>query len=153
MQLNELQGNPGSKKRRMRVGRGIGSGKGKTSGRGGKGQTARTGVRINGFEGGQTPIHRRLPKRGFNNIHRHTYETVNLSDIQKAVDAGKLDTKGTVDLDVLKKAGLIRKQGKEVKLLAKGQLTAKVTIQVNFASDAAKAAIEKSGGKLILPAA
>jgi len=153
MQLNELQGNPGSKKRRMRVGRGIGSGKGKTAGRGGKGQTARTGVRINGFEGGQTPIHRRLPKRGFNNYTRHTYETVNLSDVQKAVDAGKLDTKGTVDIESLKKAGLVRKAGKEVKLLAKGQLTAKVTLQVNFASEAAKAAVEKSGGKLILPAA
>jgi len=153
MQLNELQGNPGSKKRRMRVGRGIGSGKGKTAGRGGKGQTARTGVRINGFEGGQTPIHRRLPKRGFNNYTRHTYETVNLSDVQKAVDAGKLDTKGTVDIESLKKAGLVRKAGKEVKLLAKGQLTAKVTLQDNFASEAAKAAVEKSGGKLILPAA
>ncbi len=153
MQLNELQGSPGSKKRRMRVGRGIGSGKGKTSGRGGKGQTARTGVRINGFEGGQTPIHRRLPKRGFNNYTRHTYETVNLSDIQKAVDAGKLDTKGTVDIELLKKAGLIRKAGTEVKLLAKGQLTAKVTLQVDFASETAKAAVEKSGGKLILPAA
>ena len=153
MQLNELKGNPGSKKRRMRVGRGIGSGKGKTSGRGGKGQTARTGVRINGFEGGQTPIHRRLPKRGFNNFHRHEYEVINLGSVQKAVDAGKLDTKQTVDLDVLKKAGLVRKAGTEVKLLAKGTLTAKVTLQVNFASEAAKAAVEKSGGKIILPEA
>lgn len=153
MQLNELKGNPGSKKRKMRVGRGIGSGKGKTSGRGGKGQTARTGVRINGFEGGQTPIHRRLPKRGFNNYTRHVYETVNLGDVQKAVDAGKLDAKQTVNLEVLKKAGLVRKNGKEVKLLAKGVLTAKVTLEVNFASEAARTAVEKSGGKLILPAA
>jgi large subunit ribosomal protein L15 len=153
MQLNELKGNPGSKKRRMRVGRGIGSGKGKTSGRGGKGQTARTGVRINGFEGGQTPIHRRLPKRGFNNHSRHEYEVINLGSVQKAVDAGTLDAKQTIDLDVLKKAGLVRKNGVEVKLLAKGTLTAKITLQVNFASEAAKAAVEKSGGKLILPAA
>jgi large subunit ribosomal protein L15 len=153
MQLNELQGNPGSKKRRMRIGRGIGSGKGKTGGRGGKGQTARTGVAINGFEGGQTPIHRRLPKRGFKNYTRHVYETVNLSDIQKAVDAGTLDAKKTVDIEALRAARLIRKTGKEVKLLAKGQLTAKVTVEVNFASEAAKSAVEKSGGKLILPAA
>jgi large subunit ribosomal protein L15 len=152
MQLNDLQGNPGSKKRRMRVGRGIGSGKGKTAGRGGKGQTARTGVRINGFEGGQTPIHRRLPKRGFNNHSRHIYEVVNLSSIQKAVDAGKLDIKKDIDLEVLKAAGLVRKAAAEVKLLAKGALTAKVTLHVQFASDAAKAAVEKSGGKVILPA-
>ncbi|NBO17642.1 MAG: 50S ribosomal protein L15 [Proteobacteria bacterium] len=151
MQLNELKGNPGSKKRRMRVGRGIGSGKGKTSGRGGKGQTARTGVRINGFEGGQTPIHRRLPKRGFNNIHRKEYEVVNLGAIQKAVDAGKLDTKATIDVDALKKAGLLRKQAGVVKLLAKGTLTAKVTVQVTLVSEAAKAAVEKSGGKVIVP--
>src|SRR3954467_1742367 len=118
MQLNELKAKPGSRHRKMRVGRGIGSGKGKTAGRGGKGQTARTGVRINGFEGGQTPIHRRLPKRGFNNHSRHVYEVVNLSALQKAVDAGTLDTKGTVDIEVLKKAGLVRKAGTEVKLLA-----------------------------------
>lgn len=151
MQLNELKGNPGSKKRRMRVGRGIGSGKGKTSGRGGKGQTARTGVRINGFEGGQTPIHRRLPKRGFNNHSRKEYEVVNLGSIQKAVDAGRLDTKGTVDTDALIKAGLVRKNAGAVKLLAKGQLTAKVTVQVALVSEAAKAAVEKSGGKVIVP--
>src|SRR3954465_15812296 len=99
MQLNELKSNPGSHKRKMRVGRGIGSGKGKTAGRGGKGQTARTGVRINGFEGGQTPIHRRLPKRGFNNYTRHEYETVNLGAIQKAVDAKTLDAGKTVNLE------------------------------------------------------
>ena len=153
MKLNEIKDNEGARHRKMRIGRGIGSGKGKTGGRGGKGQTARTGVRINGFEGGQTPIHRRLPKRGFNNIHRKEYEVVNLSDVQKAVDAGKLDAKGTVDIEMLKKAGLIRKAGKVVKLLAKGTLTAKVTLSVNFASEAAIAAVEKSGGKLILPEA
>ena len=153
MELNELKGNPGSKHRRMRVGRGIGSGKGKTAGRGGKGQTARTGVRINGFEGGQTPIHRRLPKRGFNNHFRKEYEVVNLSSLQKAIDSGTLDIKGTVDLESLKKAGLVRKAGKVVKLLAKGVLTTKITLSVNFASEAAKAAVEKSGGKVILPEA
>src|SRR5580704_6277640 len=106
MQLNELKSNPGSSHRKMRVGRGIGSGKGKTCGRGGKGQTARTGVRINGFEGGQTPI-----KRRFNNHSRHLYETVNLGAIQKAVETGKLDAKKAIDLAALKTAGLIRKQG------------------------------------------
>jgi large subunit ribosomal protein L15 len=153
MQLNELKGNPGSHKRRMRVGRGIGSSKGKTSGRGGKGQTARTGVRINGFEGGQTPIHRRLPKRGFNNHSRHVYATVNTGDLQKAIDAGTLDGKKDINLEALKAAGLVRKNASEVKLLAKGELKAKVSLSVNFASEAAKAAVEKSGGKIILPAA
>jgi large subunit ribosomal protein L15 len=151
MQLNELKGNPGSNHRKMRVGRGIGSGKGKTCGRGGKGQTARTGVAINGFEGGQTPIHRRLPKRGFTNHARHEYETVNLGEIQKAVDNGKLDAK-KIDLAALQSAKLIRKQGKEVKLLAKGSLSAKVTLHVHFASEAAKAAVEKAGGSLVIAA-
>ncbi len=149
MQLNQIKDNPGARKRKMRIGRGIGSGKGKTGGRGGKGQTARTGVRINGFEGGQTPIHRRLPKRGFNNYTRHEYETVNLSAIQKAVDAGTLDA-AKVDLASLQAAGLVRKAATEVKLLAKGELKAKANISVNFASEAAKAAVEKAGGKLTL---
>jgi large subunit ribosomal protein L15 len=152
MQLNELQDNPGAKHRKMRVGRGIGSGKGKTSGRGGKGQTARTGVRINGFEGGQTPIHRRLPKRGFNNYTRHEYETVNLSAIQKAVDAKTLDSGKAITLAELKAAGLVRKAATEVKLLAKGAITAKVNLDVQFASAAAKEAVEKAGGKVNLPA-
>ena len=152
MKLNELQDNPGAKHRKMRVGRGIGSGKGKTSGRGGKGQTARTGVRINGFEGGQTPIHRRLPKRGFNNYHRHEYETVNLGAIQKAVDAGTLDSAKPVDLAALQKAGLVRKAGTEIKLLAKGVLKAKITLKVNSASASAKEAVEKAGGKLEIEA-
>lgn len=148
MQLNELQDNKGARHRKMRVGRGIGSGKGKTSGRGGKGQTARTGVRINGFEGGQTPIHRRLPKRGFNNYTRHEYETVNLGAIQKAVDSGALDAKKAINLEALKAAGLVRKAATEVKLLAKGAITAKLNIDVQFASEAAKGAVEKSGGKV-----
>lgn len=152
MELNQLKGSPGSKKRRMRVGRGIGCTKGKTCGRGGKGQTARTGVRINGFEGGQTPIHRRLPKRGFTNHTRHTYAVVNTGDIQKAVDAGRLDGKKDITIDVLKAARLVRKNASEVKLLSKGEIKAKITLTVHFASDAAKAAVEKSGGKLILPA-
>jgi large subunit ribosomal protein L15 len=152
MKLNEIKDNEGARHRKMRIGRGIGSGKGKTGGRGGKGQTARTGVRINGFEGGQTPIHRRLPKRGFTNIHRHEYEVINLSAIQKAVDAGKLDTKKPVDLEALKKAGLVRKAAVEVKLLAKGALTAKVNLQVNFASAAATSAVEKSGGTVTVAA-
>src|SRR3954471_14837534 len=109
MKLSDIADNAGSRKKRMRVGRGIGSGKGKTSGRGGKGQTARTGVRINGFEGGQTPIHRRLPKRGFNNHTRKEYATVNLGAIQKAVDNGRLDAKKDIDLAALKAAGLVRK--------------------------------------------
>jgi large subunit ribosomal protein L15 len=153
MKLNEIKDNEGARHRKMRIGRGIGSGKGKTGGRGGKGQTARTGVRINGFEGGQTPIHRRLPKRGFNNIHRHEYEVINLSSIQKAVDAGKLDTKKPVDLEALKKAGLVRKAAVEIKLLAKGALTAKVNLHVNFASAAATSAVEKSGGTVTVMSA
>ena len=148
MQLNELQDNKGAKHRKMRVGRGIGSGKGKTAGRGGKGQTARTGVRINGFEGGQTPIHRRLPKRGFNNYTRHEYETVNIGAIQKAVDAGTLSIAKTITIDTLKDAGLVRKAATEVKLLAKGTITSKVTLDVQFASESAKAAVEKAGGKV-----
>lgn len=152
MKLNELQDNQGARHRKMRVGRGIGSGKGKTCGRGGKGQTARTGVRINGFEGGQTPIHRRLPKRGFNNYTRHEYETVNIGAIQKAVDAGVLDVKKPVTIDVLKDAGLVRKAATEVKLLANGAITAKVTLEVQFASATAIAAVEKAGGKVIVPA-
>jgi len=151
MQLNELKSSPGSKHRRMRVGRGIGSGKGKTSGRGGKGQTARTGVRINGFEGGQTPIHRRLPKRGFKNHTRVIYAVVNLGSIQKAVDAGKLDIKQPIDLAGLQKAGLARNSDLDVKLLAKGKLTAKITLSVSLVSAAAKAAVEKAGGTVTLP--
>ncbi len=153
MKLNEIKDNEGARHRKMRIGRGIGSGKGKTGGRGGKGQTARTGVRINGFEGGQTPIHRRLPKRGFKNHMREEYEVVNLSSLQKAVDAGKLDIKGKIDMDVLKKAGLLRKAATKVKLLAKGTISAKLNLEVSLASETAKAAIEKAGGTLTLAVA
>jgi len=146
MKLNEIKDNEGARHRKMRVGRGIGSSKGKTCGRGGKGQTARTGVRINGFEGGQTPIHRRLPKRGFNNYTRREFETVNTGEIQKAVDAGKL--KGDITIDALKKAGLVRNAAVDVKLLAKGAITAKVSVSVTAASASAKAAVEKAGGKV-----
>lgn len=148
MKLNELQANPGAKHRKMRVGRGIGSSKGKTAGRGQKGQISRTGVAIKGFEGGQTPIHRRLPKRGFNNYTRVEYATVNISAIQKAVDAGTLDGKKEIDIVALKAANLVRKGEKTVKLLAKGEIKAKVAIKVDLASEAAKAAVEKSGGKV-----
>src|SRR5690606_26007706 len=117
MKLNELSDNAGSRKGRMRVGRGIGSGKGKTSGRGQKGQTSRSGVSINGFEGGQMPLHMRLPKRGFNNIFAKDYAEVNLGAIQKAVDAGKLDIKATVDHAALKAAGLARGGKDGVRLL------------------------------------
>lgn len=150
MQLNEINDNKGARHRKMRVGRGIGSGKGKTSGRGGKGQTARTGVRINGFEGGQTPIHRRLPKRGFNNYSRREYETVNTGSLQKAIDAGKFSAGSTINIDSLKEAGLLRKAATEVKLLAKGNITSKVTIEVTAVSEAAKTAIENIGGKVVV---
>jgi len=146
MQLNQLKDNPGAHKRRIRVGRGIGCTKGKTCGRGGKGQTARTGVRINGFEGGQTPIHRRLPKRGFNNISRVENATVNLGAIAKAIAVKTLDASKPVTLEALKAAGLVRKNVQRVKLLAKGELKTKVSIEVQLVSEAAKAAVEKAGG-------
>ena len=150
MKLNEIKDNEGARHRKMRIGRGIGSSKGKTGGRGGKGQTARTGVRINGFEGGQTPIHRRLPKRGFNNYTRVEFDTVNTGEIEKAVASGKLSAKDTIDLATLKKAGLIRNASVNVKLLAKGDLKAKVKLSVDAASAAAKAAVEKAGGEVVV---
>jgi large subunit ribosomal protein L15 len=150
MKLNEIRDNAGAHKRRMRIGRGIGSGKGKTGGRGGKGQTARTGVRMNGFEGGQTPIYRRLPKRGFVYVFRRKWRIVNLGDLQKAVEAGRLDAKKPVDTAALAAAGLIRRSGDGVRLLAKGELKVPLSIVVAGASGPAKAAIEKLGGKLEL---
>lgn len=153
MKLNELQDNPGSRHRRMRIGRGIGSGKGKTGGRGGKGQTARTGVAINGFEGGQMPIHRRLPKRGFKNYTRTEFATVNLGEIQKFIDSGKLDGSKAITAESLLAAGLARKNPNGIKLLAKGTIKSKVTLEVAKASAAAIAAVEKAGGKVVLPAA
>ncbi|MGE0754405.1 MAG: 50S ribosomal protein L15 [Alphaproteobacteria bacterium] len=150
MKLNELKAAEGARHRKMRVGRGIGSGKGKTCGRGGKGQTARTGVAINGFEGGQTPLHRRLPKRGFNNYTSVDVASVNLSDVQQAIDSKKLDEKKPVDLAALKAAGLVRKHVENVKLLGNGELKSKVSFNLYKASASAKAAVEKAGGSLTL---
>ncbi len=148
MKLNEIKDNAGSRKSRMRVARGIGSGKGKTAGRGQKGQTSRSGVSINGFEGGQMPLHMRLPKRGFNNIFAKDYAEVNLGMIQKMIDAKKLDVKGTVDHAALKAAGLARGGKNGVRLLAKGELKTKINLTVAGASKAAVAAVEKAGGKV-----
>ena len=151
MKLNEIRDNPGSHYRAKRVGRGIGSGKGKTSGRGGKGQTARSGVAINGFEGGQTPLHRRLPKRGFNNkIFQKDYKVVNLGRLQLALDAGKLSAESAVDAKTLVAAGVLRRAGDGVRLLAKGELKTALTIEVAGASKAAIAAVEAAGGKVVL---
>ena len=146
MKLNELRDNPGATHKPMRVGRGQGSGKGKTSGRGVKGQKSRTGVSIKGFEGGQMPLYRRLPKRGFNNPSAKNYQVVNLSQLQAAVDNGKLDAKAPVDAAALKKAGLISKIGDGVRLLAKGDLKAKLTLNIAGGSEKAIAAIEAAGG-------
>jgi large subunit ribosomal protein L15 len=151
MKLNEIRDNPGAHYRAKRVGRGIGSGKGKTSGRGGKGQTARSGVAINAFEGGQTPLHRRLPKRGFNNkIFQKDYKIVNLGRLQQALDAGRLSAEGPVDSAKLVAAGVLRRAGDGVRLLAKGQLKAAITIEVEGASQAAIAAVAAAGGKVVL---
>jgi large subunit ribosomal protein L15 len=152
MKLNQLSDSPGSRKARIRVGRGIGSGKGKTAGRGGKGQTARTGVRIKGFEGGQMPLHMRLPKRGFNNVFRRDFVVVNLGRLQAAIDAGRLDASQTINTEALRKAGLVRHVRDGVRLLASGELKAKVSVEVVGASKAAIAAVEKAGGKVVLPA-
>ena len=148
MRLNQLSDNPGARKMRMRVGRGIGSGKGKTAGRGGKGQTARTGVAINGFEGGQMPLHMRMPKRGFNNVHRLDYVEVNIGRLQEAIEAGKLEAGASVDGAALVAAGVIRRQRDGIRLLAKGEIKAKLAIKVAGASKAAIAAVEKAGGSV-----
>ena len=152
MRLNEIADNPGSSKPRMRVGRGIGSGKGKTGGRGVKGQKARTGVSIKAFEGGQMPLHRRLPKRGFTNIFARDLNEVNLGRIQQAVDAGKLEATRPVTLDALIGAGIVSKPRDGVKLLGRGELSAALTFEVTAASKSAVAAIEKCGGSVKLPA-
>jgi large subunit ribosomal protein L15 len=152
MKLNEISDNPGSRKRRMRIGRGIGSGKGKTGGRGGKGQTARTGVRLKGYEGGQMPLHRRLPKRGFNNIFRREFAVINLGRLQRAVDEGKLASGDTVSGESLRKSGLVGRVRDGLRLLAKGELKVPLTIEVAGASKAAVAAVEKLGGRVIISA-
>lgn len=152
MRLNELKDNPGARRSRTRVGRGIGSGKGKRSGRGDKGQKSRSGVSLLGFEGGQMPLYRRLPKRGFTNSRfRKNYAEVNTGRLQKAVDAGKLDTAKPVNQEILRAAGLVTGRCDGVRLLAKGEIKAKVTIEVSGASAAAVAAVEKAGGKVVLP--
>lgn len=148
--LNEIKDNSGARKKRMRVGRGIGSGKGKTGGRGVKGQTSRTGVAIKGFEGGQMPIHRRLPKRGFTNIFALDWNEVSLGRVQTAIDAGKLDASAVVTQAALVEAGLLRRAKDGVRVLGSGELTAKVTFEVAHATKSAIEAIEKAGGKVTL---
>ena len=153
MKLNEIKDNEGSSPSRKRLGRGIGSGKGKTGGRGVKGQKARSGVAINGFEGGQMPIYRRLPKRGFNNIFASDFVVVSLGRIQTAIDAKKLDASQAITAESLKAAGVIRRAKDGVRVLADGELTAKVSIEVAGASKAAVEKIEKAGGSIKLLAA
>ncbi|HZT19009.1 MAG TPA: 50S ribosomal protein L15 [Dongiaceae bacterium] len=148
MRLNQLSDNPGARKARMRVGRGIGSGKGKTAGRGGKGQTARSGVAIKGFEGGQMPLHMRMPKRGFNNVHRRAFVEVNVGRLQEAIEAGKLQAGASVDGPALVAAGVIRRLRDGVRLLAKGEIKEKLVLKVAGASKAAIAAVEKAGGSV-----
>jgi large subunit ribosomal protein L15 len=148
MKLDQLRDNPGARKTRIRVGRGIGSTKGKTGGRGGKGQTARTGVAINGFEGGQMPLYRRLPKRGFNNIFALDFVEVNTGRLQQAIDAGRLDAAKPVNAESLRAAGLIGRPRDGVRLLGKGDLKAKLSIEVAGASKSAIALVEKAGGSV-----
>jgi len=151
MKLHELHDRPGARKNRTRLGRGIGSGTGKTGGRGGKGQTARSGVRIKGFEGGQMPLHRRLPKRGFrNNAFAKVLNEVNLGRVQAAIDAGKLDLNSTVDAEALVKAGVLRRAKDGVRLLGSGEIKAKVAFAVFGASKSAVAAVEKAGGSVLV---
>ena len=155
MKLNQIADKPGARKKRMRIGRGIGSGMGKTGGRGGKGQTARSGVRIKGFEGGQMPLHRRLPKRGFRNTpFAVKLNEINLGKVQAAIDAGLIDAKAPVDAAVMVKAGLMRRQKGGVKLLGEGEFKSKIEFSVWRASKSAIAAVEKAGGtvKILAPA-
>jgi large subunit ribosomal protein L15 len=150
MKLNDLRDNDGARKGRMRVGRGIGSGKGKTAGRGQKGQKSRSGVSIFGFEGGQMPLHMRLPKRGFNNIFAKDFAEVNLGAIQKLIDLGTLSADGTIDHASLKAAGLARGGKDGVRLLGKGDFSAKLTLRVNGVSKGAREAVEAAGGTIEL---
>jgi large subunit ribosomal protein L15 len=153
MKLSDIADNAGSRKKRMRVGRGIGSGKGKTAGRGGKGQTARSGVRIKGFEGGQMPLHRRLPKRGFTNIFRLDFAEINLDRLQEAVTAKAIDASGVINAETLVASGVLRRAKAGVRLLGRGEITSKLTIEVHGATKTAIAAIEKAGGsvKILAP--
>jgi large subunit ribosomal protein L15 len=151
MRLNEIADNPGARKRRMRVGRGIGSGKGKTSGRGVKGQKSRTGVAIKGFEGGQMPLYRRIPKRGFRPPHQKQWQEVNLGALQKAIDDNRLDAGKTIDAAAMQAAGLFKNALDGVRLLGKGEIKTKIEVKVAGASASAIAAVEKAGGKVELP--
>ena len=153
MKLNELRDNPGATKRKKRVGRGPGSGMGKTAGRGIKGQKSRSGVAIKGYEGGQMPLYQRLPKRGFNKPNRKKFAVVNLGLIQKFVDAGKLDAGTTITEDTLIETGVVRRKLDGVRVLAKGEVTAKLTLEVTGASKSAVDAVEKAGGSLTVTAA
>ncbi|MGY6632446.1 MAG: 50S ribosomal protein L15 [Alkalilacustris sp.] len=153
MKLNELRDNPGATKKRMRVGRGPGSGKGKTAGRGIKGQKSRSGVAINAFEGGQMPLYQRLPKRGFNKPNRKAYAVVNLGLIQKFIDAGKIDASQQITEEALVASGLVRRKRDGVRVLGKGEITGKLDIAVTGASASAVAAVEAAGGKLTVTTA
>ena len=152
MKLHELQDNPGATKRKKRIGRGPGSGKGKTGGRGIKGQKSRSGVAINGYEGGQMPLYQRLPKRGFNKPNRKSFAVVNLGLIQKFIDAGKLNATQVIDEDALVASGLVRRKLDGVRVLAKGEMTSKAEIKVTGASKSAIEAVEKAGGSLAVAA-
>tara|TARA_R110002049_G_scaffold23781_2_gene84391 strand:+ start:2085 stop:2567 length:483 start_codon:yes stop_codon:yes gene_type:complete len=152
MKLNELSDNEGATKRRKRVGRGPGSGKGKMGGRGIKGQKSRSGVAINGYEGGQMPLYQRLPKRGFNKPNRKSYAVVNLGLIQKFIDAKKIDAKKTIDGAALVASGLVRRELDGIRVLAKGDITSKIDLNVHGASKSAIEAVEKAGGKLTVVA-
>ena len=151
MRLNQIADNPGARKARMRVGRGIGSGKGKTAGRGVKGQKSRTGVAIKGFEGGQMPLHRRIPKRGFRPPHRKAWQIVNLGALQKAIDENRLDAGRPIDAAAMQSAGLFKRVLDGVRLLGKGEIRTKIEVKVAGASASAIAAVEKAGGKVELP--
>ena len=153
MKLNELRDNPGATKRRKRVGRGPGSGMGKTAGRGIKGQKSRSGVAINGYEGGQMPLYQRLPKRGFNKPNRKAFAVVNLGLIQKFIDDKKIDAKGEITEDVLVESGLVRRKKDGIRVLAKGEFSAKAKISVTGASKSAIEAVEKAGGSLTVTTA
>lgn len=150
MKLTDLRDNPGARKKRMRVGRGPGSGKGKMGGRGIKGQTSRSGVAIKGFEGGQMPLHRRLPKRGFNNVFKKSYAVINLSTLQSAVDSGKLAAGDTITEALLVETGVVRRIQDGVRLLGRGELSATLTLEITGASKSAVEAVEKAGGSITL---
>ena len=150
MKLNEIKDNSGSTKSRKRIGRGIGSGTGKTSGKGHKGQKSRSGVSIKGFEGGQMPIHRRLPKRGFTNINRVNYTELNLDNIQKLVDGKKIDPKKIISYKTLLDLGLVKSKKAKIKLLGKGDIKVKIDIEVSAFSKSAKDSVEKIGGSVII---